>query len=58
MENAFIVYTNHDSTFLNNMSINFTWLNNYLLQIDYDKKLRTFIQEEKIEGVTLVYRPR
>jgi hypothetical protein len=37
-------------------SINFTWLSNDSLQIDYDGKLRTFIQEKQVEGVNVVYK--
>jgi hypothetical protein len=56
--NAFTVDTNHGDTWLKPNSINFTWLGNDTLQIDYDKKLRTFIQENKIDGVTIVYKSK
>lgn len=56
--NTFTVDSNDNSTFLNNKSINFTWLGNDTLQIDYDKKLRTFIKESNVDNVTIVYRPR
>lgn len=56
--NTFTVDTNHDSTFLDSTSINLSWLNNNTLQIDYDKALRTFIQEQKVGGVTVVYKVR
>jgi hypothetical protein len=56
--NVFTVDTNYDSTFLDKKSINFTWLSNDTLQIDYDKKLRTFIQEKNIDEVTIIYKPR
>jgi hypothetical protein len=56
--NTFTVDTNHGDTWLNANSINFTWLNNDTLQIDYDKKLRTFIKENKVDNVTIIYKPR
>lgn len=56
--NTFTVDTNYDSTFLDKNSINFTWFGNDTLQIDYDKKLRTFIQEKNIEDVTIIYKAR
>lgn len=56
--NAFTVDANHGDTWLKPNSINFTWLGNDTLQIDYDKKLRTFVQENKIDGVVVVYKSR
>jgi hypothetical protein len=56
--NTFTVDTNYDSTFLDKKSINFIWLSNDTLQIDYDKKLRTFIQEKKADGITIIYKGR
>ena len=56
--NTFTVDTNHGETFLDTASINFTWLSNDSLQIDYDKKLRTFIQKKKVKGVTIIYNAR
>jgi hypothetical protein len=56
--NAFRVDTDHGKTWLDSSSINFTWLSSDTLQIDYDKKLRTFIQENKVQGVTLMYSAR
>ena len=56
--NTFTVDTNYDSTFLDKKSINFIWLGNDTLQIDYDKKLRTFIQEKKVDDVTIIYKAR
>jgi hypothetical protein len=56
--NAFTVDTNYDSTFLDKKSINFNWLGNDTLQIDYDKKLRTFIQKNKVGDVTIIYKAR
>ncbi|HET9826303.1 MAG TPA: hypothetical protein VFP87_13275 [Chitinophagaceae bacterium] len=56
--NAFTVDTNHGATFLNTASINFTWIGNDTLLVDYDKNLRTFIQEKKVDEVTIIYKPR
>lgn len=56
--NTFIVDANHVATGLNPASINFIWLGNDTLQIDYDKKLRTFTQLKKIDGVTIIYKAR
>jgi hypothetical protein len=56
--NTFTVDPDHGKTWLDSASINFTWLSNDTLQIDYDKKLRTFIQEKKVEDVTIIYKAR
>ncbi len=56
--NTFTVDNNHDETSLDSTSINFSWMTEDTLQIDYNKKLRTFIQQTNIEGVTVVYQPR
>ena len=56
--NTFTVDRNHGVTGLDSASINFNWLSNDTLQIDFDQKLRTFIQENKVDGVTIVYKAR
>jgi len=56
--NAFTVDTDHGATKLDSSSINLTWLTEDKLQIDYDKKLRTFVKETKVNGVTVSYNPR
>ena len=56
--NTFTVDRNHSETGLDSSSINFHWLGNDTLQIDYDKKLRTFIQGTKVNKVTVLYQPR
>lgn len=56
--NTFTVDTNHGQTFLDTASINFIWLGNDTLQIDYDKKLRTFLQEEKVNNIVIIYSAR
>lgn len=56
--NTFTVDRNHGATGLDSTSINFYWLSNDTLQIDYDKLLRTFIQEKKVNGVTIIYKTR
>lgn len=56
--NTFTCDDNHGETRLNSNSINCTWLSNDTLQIDFDKKLQTFIKNEKVEGVTVVYKEK
>ena len=53
--NTFTVDRNHASAVLDSTSIKFNWVSNDTLQIDYDKNLRTFIQEKKVKGVTIIY---
>ena len=48
----------HGKTWLNSTSINFTWRSNDTLQIDYDKKLRTFIQEKNVDDITIIFKAR
>jgi hypothetical protein len=56
--NVFTVDTDHGATKLDSTSINLTWLGDDKLQIDYDKRLRTFVKERKVNGVTVIYNPR
>jgi hypothetical protein len=56
--NTFTVDTNHGETSLDTASINFIWLGNDTLQIDYDQKLRTFIQEKQVDNITIIYKAR
>lgn len=49
---------NHSATWLDSASIHFRWLSNDTLSIDFDKKLRTFMQETSVDGVTIVYQRR
>ncbi len=56
--NAFTVDGDHGKTILNSASINFRWSAPDKLTIAYDKKLRTFIQESKVDGVDITYQPR
>ena len=53
--NTFTVDGNHSTAKLDSTSIKFDWISNDTLQIDYDKNLRTFIQEKRVKGVTIVY---
>ncbi len=46
--NTFTVDSNHGATEPDIASINLSWLSNDTLQIDFDQKLRTFIQEKKL----------
>ncbi len=34
-----------------------SWISNDTLLIEYDKKLRAFIKEAKVGGVSILYRP-
>jgi len=56
--NTFTVDANHGETILGVESINFTWFGDDTLQIEYDKKLRTFIQEKKVDDVTIIYKTK
>jgi hypothetical protein len=56
--NTFIVDRDHGKTILDSLSIGLTWTSQDTLQIDYDKKLRTFTQVNNINGVTIIYKPR
>ena len=56
--NTFTVDEDHGVARLDSTSINFTWISDDSLQIDYDNKLRTFIQEKKVEGVGISYNAR
>ena len=56
--NTFTVDTNHGETWLNSNSISFIWLRNDTLQIEYDKKLRTFVQERIVNGVYILYKAK
>jgi hypothetical protein len=56
--NTFTVDRNHGATTLDASSVSFHWLSNDTLQIDYDGKLRTFIQHPKVNGVTVLYKAR
>ena len=56
--NTFTVDSDHGATKQDTSSIEFTWLTNDTLQISYDKKLRTFIQRDKVNGVTVLYQPK
>ena len=56
--NTFTVDSNYGDTGLDTASMGFAWLGDDSLQIDYDKKLRTFIQQTNVDGVRISYRPR
>jgi len=56
--NTFTVDDNHGKTGLDSTSVNFNWLSNDTLQIDYDKNLRTFSQETYLQKIVIVYKPR
>jgi hypothetical protein len=54
--NTFTVDTNHGRTRLDSECLNLSWISNDTLLIEYDKKLRTFIKEAKVDGVSNLYR--
>jgi hypothetical protein len=56
--NVFVVDRDHGATGLTPASINFEWISNDTLQIDYDQKLRTFSQEKNVDGIIIIYKPR
>lgn len=56
--NTFVADRDHGKTNLDNASIKFTWVAQNILEIDYDKKLRIFKKEKKVNGVTVFYKER
>ena len=56
--NTFTVDANHIEAILDSASINFVWLANDTLQIDYDKELNTFIKEPYVARVVVIYKAR
>ena len=53
--NTFTFDTDNNKTKLEDSSINFRWRTSDTLQINYDSKLRIFIQNRKVQGVTIIY---
>lgn len=53
--NTFTVDNDHGKAHLGSSSINFKWLNDKQLTITYDKKFRTFIMENNVDGVEVIY---
>jgi hypothetical protein len=56
--NVFIVDDNHGSAPLDANSLTIAWLSNDSMQIEYDKRLRTFLQEKEINGVLVMYQTK
>ncbi len=56
--NTFTVDADDGKTSLDAGSINFSWLNNDTLQIEYDKKLRQFAHETKVDNIAIIYKAR
>ncbi|MGF2414513.1 MAG: hypothetical protein ACQUYJ_19415 [Ferruginibacter sp.] len=56
--NTFTVDSDHNAAKQDTGSIDFNWLSNDSLQIEYDNKLRVFIQQMKIDDVTILYKKR
>src|SRR5439155_4189677 len=51
--NTFTVDSDHNLADLNSTSINLIWLSNDTLEIGFDIRLRTFIQNKSVNGVTI-----
>ena len=56
--NVFTVDDDHGKVNLDPKAINFSWISDDTIEINYNKNLRTFIQEKNIDGVTIVYKPK
>ena len=56
--NTFTADSDHNATKQDSSSINFIWLTNDSLKIEYDRNLRIFIKETKVEDVTILYKAR
>ncbi|BAU55213.1 hypothetical protein [Mucilaginibacter gotjawali] len=54
--NTFTVDDDHGKARLYPASINFKWLTDNNIEISYDKRLRTFIMEQSVNGVKVVYK--
>ena len=54
--NTLTVDPNHQSVRLDSTTVNFKWLADDTIQINLDHRLRTFIKEKKIQGVTIAYK--
>jgi hypothetical protein len=53
--NIFTTDSDHNKTNLDSSSINFKWITNDSLVIDFDSSLRTFIQKDRVEDVYIMY---
>jgi hypothetical protein len=56
--NTFIADDDHGITNLDSTSIQLLWIMNDSLKVTYNKKLRTYIQRLKVNGVGVLYDPR
>lgn len=56
--NVFTVDDNHGKARLNLKAVDFNWIADDTLEINYDKNLRTFIQEKVVDGITVVYKEK
>jgi hypothetical protein len=56
--NVFTADSDHNSTSLNNNSISLLWISNDTIQVEYDRRLRTFIKNRNVSKVAIVYRER
>jgi len=56
--NTFTVDDNHGEAYLSPKCIDLNWVSDNTLEIIYDKKLRTFIQEKFVNGITVIYKTK
>jgi hypothetical protein len=54
--NTFTCDGDHGKAFPDSNSIKMQWLTNTNLQITYDKNIRTFVKEKKVDGIDVVYK--
>jgi len=55
--NVFTVDNDHGKTDLNPNIIDFKWISDNALEINYDENLRIFIKEKSKDGVLIIYKP-
>lgn len=53
--NAFTADDNHGKADFSGGAIKLKWISDDTLKINYNKKLRTFIQQNKVDNVVIVY---
>jgi len=56
--NTFTVDGDHGKANLYPGAIDFKWLSEDTVEISYDKNLRTFIQENHIDGTAIIYKTK
>jgi hypothetical protein len=56
--NTLTTDTDHNKTNLDSASVNFKWISNDTILLDYDKNLRIFLRNEIVNGVYVKYLSR